>query len=219
MRGAAGLLLLTALLPLMGQEPAFMEAATHPGRGQHYSRLFWVDGGAALKHAFGFSADLALLPDLTLDRHGVTGADLRLKQRILRRDTGPVDTWRMSVTGGLSWREGRDPGPRVGVASTTIRGRHGVNAQVDLNAADTAAGRFAVNASHLYRIYPARFSAQTTGAWYTMLESLNDVSPDAEVQANVAAGLLYEARRWAAEVSVRAGDSPTRVGLGLRWLW
>jgi len=196
-----------------------MEAATHPARGNLYSRLLWVDGAGSLKNAYGFSADLALLADVKLDGDGIPGADLRLKRRLWRHDTGPVDTWRVSATAGLSWREGRDAGPRAGLASTTIRGRHGFNFQADVNAADAAEERFELNASHLYRLHPARYGAETRGAWYSMLESLNGLSPDGEVRSDLAAGLLYEARRWAAELSLRAGDRDTRAGAGVRVLW
>ena len=196
-----------------------MEAGTHPGAKQLYSRLILFDDTVEIKNAWGFSPNLALLPDVKITDSGVTGADLRLKQRIFRADTGPVDTWRVSAQGGVSWREGRDPGARAGLVSTTIRGRHGVNAQADVNAAETADRRFAVNASHLYRIYPVRFTPQTRGAWYTMAESLNKVSSDGDVTALGGAGLLYEARRWAAEAGIQTGDGSVRVAAGVRVLW
>lgn len=220
MKSLGFLLLMSALLPLWGQEPTFMEAATHPGSGQNYSRAVWFDGETVFKHAYGFTARQALLGEVSLTDAGVTGGGVRVKQRFWQWDSGPIDTWRMSVQGGMDWRDGRDPGPRLGVVSTTIRGRHGVNAQVDVNAAVPGKERIALNASHLYRIHPARYTMTTAGAWYTMLESLNTVSPDGDVRGDVAAGLLYEARRWAAEVSLRWLDEDTlRAGVGVRMLW
>ena len=201
------------------QEPLFMEAGTHPGGQQLYSRLVLFDDVLAWKNAWGVTPNFAVLPDVRIAEAGITGADLRVKQRIYRADTGPVDTWRISAQGGVSWREGRDPGPRVGLVSTTIRGRHGVNAQVDLNAGEASARRYAVNASHLYRIHPVRYTPQTEGAWYTMLESLNDVSSDGDVTALAGMGLLYEARRWAAEAGIQAGDGDIRFAAGFRLLW
>lgn len=203
-----------------GQEPTFMEAGTHPGGGQNYSRALWYDGEGVFKHALGLTGRRAVLGEVRMSDGGVTGGGARIKQRILQRDTGPIDTWRMSVQGGVDWREGREPGVRAGVVSTTIRGRHGVNAAVDVNAGAPGRERIGLNASHVYRIWPARYAADTAGAWYTMLETLNDLSPDGDLRGDVAAGLLYEARRWAAEVSVRREDGETlRVGLGVRMLW
>ncbi len=211
---------LSLLLPLSGQEPTFMEAGTHPGAGQNYSRAVWFDGESIFKHAYGFTARQALLGEVSLDSAGVSGAGVRLRQRFWQRDTGPIDTWRASVQAGADWRDGRDPGPRLGVVSTTIRGRHGFNLQADLRAGLPRDERVALNASHLYRIHPVRFTVDTPGAWYTMVESLNRLSPDGDVRGDLAAGLLYEARRWAAEISLRwLNEDTVRAGAGLRMLW
>ncbi len=223
------------VMALSAQEPFFMEAATHPGAEALYSRLLWTspplsggEGGGLLesKNAYGFTARRALLFDLGLDTDGVSDGSVRLKQRIWQRDTGPIDTWRASVQGGMSWRDGADPGARLGLVSTSIRGRHGWNLQVDWADAALAQRRFSVNASHLYRIHPVRYAAETSGAWYTMLESLNSVSSDGDVAADAAIGLLYEGRRWAGEISIRLlepgeglSTSDTLLGLGARMLW
>ncbi|MCC5847219.1 MAG: hypothetical protein JJU29_03920 [Verrucomicrobia bacterium] len=224
---------------LSAQEPAFMEAGTHPGSGALYSRLFWTspplsggeggrERGGLLEsiNAYGFTARRALLFDLGLDVDGVSEGSLRLKQRFLQFDTGPIDTWRASVHGGVHWREDGDPGARLGLVSTTIRGRHGWNLQLEWNEAEISERRYEANASHLYRIHPVRYAADTTGAWYTMLESLNAVSSDGDVAADVAIGLLYEGRRWACEASIRLiepsegiSTADTVLGLGARMLW
>lgn len=218
--GRLMLLFVSALLPLRGQEPTFMEAGTHPGAGQNYSRAVWFDGESVFKHAYGFTARQALLAEVSLMDRGLSGAGVRFKQRVWQRDTGPIDTWRASVQAGADWRDGREPGPRAGVVLTTIRGRHGFNAQADVNAGVPDRARFALNASHLYRLAPARYTVTTAGAWYTLLESLNWISPDGDARGEVAAGVLYEARRWAAEVSLRWLDEETvRVGAGVRMLW
>lgn len=219
MKASAGVLL-GLLLPLWGQEPTFMEAGTHPGSGQNYSRVVWFEGETLFKHADGFTARRALLGDLRLSPSGFSEGGLRYRQRVWQRDTGPIDTWRASLQAGLSWQDGRDPGPRLGVVSTTIRGRHGINLQADILAGLAGDERFAVNASHVYRIHPVRYRIDTAGAWYTMVESLNRLSSDGELEGDLAAGLLYEARRWAAEISLRwLKDDTPLAAAGLRMLW
>lgn len=214
-------LLLTPHAPVRGQEPTFSEAGTHPGGGQHYSRVLLYDSALHLKHAYGLTGRRALTADLRLAPDGIPAATLRLKQRIWQHDTGPINTWRASLQAGIDWRETRDPAPRIGLVSTTIRGRHGLNAQIDLNAAAPNPERIALNASHAYRLHPARYAADTPGAWYTLLETLNTLSPDnSNIRADLAAGLLYEARRWAAELSLRhTHDNTLHLALGLRLLW
>lgn len=217
------------------QEPTFMEAGTHPGRQQWYGRATWrsatlQDGESDdlldTKVAFGFSARLALLADVKLDRDGPTAAGLRLRQRIWQRDTGPIDTWRASLQAGGEWFDGRSPGGRIGVVSTTIRGRHGFNAQVEWRGGARPEDRFEANVSHLYRLYPQRYSPTTAGAWYTMLEALNRFDRDGNRQTDAAVGLLYEARRWAAEVSVYLEEpedglrqDQSRLAVGGRYLF
>ncbi len=217
------------------QEPTFMEAGTHPGARQWYGRAFWrsatwadgaADDTAEFALAYGLTARRALLAKTTLDKGGPEVASLRLRQRIWQRDTGPIDTWRASLQVGGEWFDGRDPGGRAGVVSTTIRGRHGFNAQVDWRGAAPSAYRFEANVSHLYRIYPARYHAGTVGAWYTMVESLNVFDRDGNRVSDAALGLLYEARRWAAEASVYLQEpeegvrrDQTRLAVGGRYLF
>lgn len=59
-----------------------------------------------------------------------------------------------------------------------------------------------------------------------MVESLNYISGSGEHAPDWAFGLLYEARRWAAEISWRIGDPADRLprdqqvlALGARYLW
>lgn len=230
--------LLLALAPLVvwAQEPAFMEAGTHPGAAQLYQRVLVTyspeaedrtkEGQVVLKTAYGIRAWTAILPDVSLNADGDWTGSLRLKQRILQRDTGPIDTWRASFQGGAEWVESRSPGARAGLVSTTIRGRHGVNFQFDWRGGAERMERFALHASHLYRIRPQRYSPATRGAWYTMAETLNYFDNKGSHTPELALGLLYEARRWAAELSWKTGD-PTRapqreeqtLAVGFRYLW
>ncbi|GEM_PF-3502814 len=230
-----GLALCLAWTTTWAQEPTFMEAGTHPGSRQWYGRATWrsatiTDGTSddelEVKAAYGFTARLALLPQVTFDRDGATEAGLRLRQRIWQRDTGPIDTWRASLQGGGEWFDGRSPGGRAGLVSTTIRGRHGINAQVEWRGGAPAARRFEANLSHLYRLYPQRYRPTTAGAWYTMVEALNYFDRDGNRQSDAAVGLLYEARRWAAEASFYLQEpeeglrsNQSRLAIGGRYLF
>jgi len=222
------------------QEPVFMDAATHPGRGQFYSRVQLgfgeyresgrtvEEGLAVLKLAYGIRPDLALLADVEfrdldsglVDERGFSQAVLRVKYRFWKRDLGPLDTWRASLFGGVGLPGGnraiarKHPFPTLGVATTAILGRHGLNGQLAWAGYGGEADEFSVNASHLYRLSPARYTAETRGAWYTMVESLNDMDSHGNSRHDVAVGLLYEARRWAWETSLRlpvARNAPREI--------
>ena len=225
----ASLLACLAASVLQAQEPAFMEAATHPGRGTFYTRVlaayaaYTIDGDnvddftLSSKSAYGLHPRLALLLDFDVrsiegseDRN--TGFDhvaLRLKYRYLQYDFSPINTVRASATAGLilpgdkSINPNRNPAPRVGTAITAILGRHGLNAQIDRKFLPETSDETQFNASHLYRIAPTRFTRDTRGAWYTMLESLNSRMDNGDHRLDLAAGILYEARSWAAEAAVR----------------
>ncbi len=98
---------------------------------------------------------------------------------------------------------GMDTYPRCALVSTAILNRHGANAELEWEEYGSEPDRFTANASHLYRLAPVDYTADTHGAWYTMLESLNQFSDDGDSRHDLAAGILYEARSWACEVSLR----------------
>lgn len=226
-------LLILAGPSLPAQEPVFMDAATHPGRGQFYARLqlgvergdLRDDGGSGTQTALHLKAVRGLAPDLALvldaglrDRvrppedHSEAGLDdwsLRLKWRAARFDLGPVDTWRTSLFAGAhgpgspQTRETDRIAPTLGLASTAILGRHGFNGAASWTAVAGASDTWTVEASHLFRLAPAAYASETRGAWYTVLESLNTFADGRTRRHYLAPGLLYEARRWAWEIGVR----------------
>lgn len=225
----SAVLVATQALTVQAQEPAFMEAATHPGRQTFYTRAlvsyasYDLDGESVddfafiSKSAYGLHPRLALLFDAEARsieigdtrESGLDDVTLRLKYRYLQLDTSPINTIRASATAGLIMpgdkriNPNRNPAPRVGSAITAIFGRHGLNAQVDRKFLPETSDETEVNASHLYRIAPSRYTRETKGAWYTMLESLNTFMDNGDYQIDLAVGILYEARRWAAEAAFR----------------
>lgn len=211
------------------QEPAFMDAATHPAQGQAYLRLLghaseWRAAGRNLERAsvlgkasFGLRSATAVVlePEWIRLESGNDAEDgwsrmgLLWKQRFWRRDLGPLDTWRASWLAGVdapgetAVRESAHAAPRFGVVTTAILGRHGLNGQADWTGYRDGDDRFRLNASYLYRLAPAVYQTDTRGAWYTMTEWLNEFTAGGDTRSDVALGLLYEAWGWAAEVSVR----------------
>jgi hypothetical protein len=233
------------------QEPAYMDAATHPAQGQAYVRLLGYAGeqrvaGADVRNqalewkgAFGLRSATAVLLEAEWARRegggetasGFARAGLLLKQRFLRRDLGPLDTWRASLLAGADLpgedevRESAHVSPRLGVATTAILGRHGLNGQVDWTGRGGADDRFRLNGSYLYRLAPVKYAVDTRGAWYSVVEWLNEATTGGDARSDAAVGLLYEARNWAAEIGLRlplAQDGMPElrqeVVLGLRWL-
>ncbi len=248
---AFALLLVAMSAAAIAQEPTFMDAATHPGAGQLYSRclvscLEYKEAGAdaeltaaIIKLAYGIESTLALLLEgefahLSQDAHDETGlgrTTLQLKYRVFKHDFGPLDTWRASLLGGATI-----PGdmtaygqshayPRGSLVSTAILGRHGLNAAVGWEECGDEPDRIAVNGSYLYRLAPSVYTAATRGAWYSMVESLNDWAEAGDYRCRLALGLLYEARRWAWEISGRLPvaqvwqrETHYTIAMGLRWL-
>ena len=238
----------------LAQEPLYMEGATHPGRGQFYLRtqaLFTdykdsSDAGERLvsrtKLVYGIRGNLAALLDADIAHlrfhdsdttAGLSNLAVRLKYRVIQRDLGPLDTWRTSLFAGADLPAGNSrlaPGhlqPRLGVATTAILGRHGLNGEA---AWTRRPGRnpdeFEFNASHLYRIAPVRYAPDTRAAWYTVAESLNTITSHGDYQSDLALGILYEARHWAAEGGVRLPliqDGPREFRyeaiMGIRYLF
>jgi hypothetical protein len=228
-----------------------MDAATHPAQGQAYVRAlgYAAEYDAAgpearrqaleLKLAYGVRSSTALLLESEWARRegggetdsGFVRAGLLLKQRLLRKDLGPLDTWRASVLAGVDLpgeegvRESTHVSPRLGVATTAILGRHGLNGQVDWTGRIGEDDRFRLNGSYLYRLAPATYAVDTRGAWYAVAEWLNEASTGGDWRSDAAMGLLYEDRAWAAEIGLRlplAQDGlpelRQEVVIGLRWL-
>jgi hypothetical protein len=243
--------MLLTVAAAVAQEPTYMDAATHPGGGQFYTRLLvsqaeYEDSGmkteertAIFKLVYGIRPTLAVLAEAELsslsaddsDETGLLWTTFQAKYRLFKKDLGPLNTWMASafagftVPGEMDRTTGMDPYPRGAVVSTAILGRHGVNAGLKWEGYDNEPDRFGVNASHLYRIAPVEYGANTRGAWYTMLESLNEFTDDGDSRLDLAAGILYEAQRWAWELSFRLPleqdwpqENNWNVTMGLRFL-
>lgn len=203
---------------------------------------------------YGLPANLALSFELPvtirdLDRRtveGVSDMTALLKWRAWQNDFGPVDTMRLGLSAGARFGSGNnavsdsDVDPYLGAAFMLITGRHGINLAIDYTLTtgaghahpvmpgDARADYIHAGAAYLFRIAPEAYTPESNASWYAVLELSANYETNADRELFVAPGLLYEARRWAAELSVllpvasHVDERPeTRVGViaGLRFLF
>lgn len=142
------------------------------------------------------------------------------KYRLWQHDTGPIATRRFSVFAGAEFPTGNEDmtsgsvDPILGVVYTQVQGRHGFNADASwkfttggdddgLSVGESLADLLRVNASYLYRIAPAEYAADTNASWYGVIEANGAYETNGDLEVMLSPGLLYEARRWAAEIAVQ----------------
>lgn len=176
---------------------------------------------------------------------GLADSMLGVRYRFLRLDTGPINTLRMTAQAAVRLPTGDNAfstdavSPSVGVNLTMIRDRHGFNATSlftlttgdtpqRLHPGDSLADVIRVSAAHLYRVAPSSYAESSGSAWYTQLELIGYAETNGDTSLDIAPGVLFEARRWAAEASVLlpiAHDLERRprrevgVALGIRVLF
>lgn len=151
---------------------------------------------------------------------GVGDLALTGKWRPYQRDLGPIDSVRFAVFVGVEIPSGdrqassRSWDPFVGGVATAILGRHGVNqsltfkrnngrGRVPVRAGDGPFDSVRYDTAYLLRIDPPAYTATTSAATYLTLElgGLYETSGDNEIL--LGPGLLYEARTYALEATVR----------------
>lgn len=204
----------------------------------------------------GLTGSLAAVADIPVVRErdrsdpsrneaGLGDVSVALKWRFWQHDTGPIETRRLAAIGGLRAPTGTDAlssdgvDPFVGLVFTMVEGRHGVNAAARyLFATDgldspisAGMGRddwLALETSYLYRLSPSAYTNETAGSLYAAVESFVDYETNGDTEWRLAPGLLWEARRWAAEASVilpvaesidRRAETDWGLALGLRVLF
>lgn len=151
---------------------------------------------------------------------GLADPEFLFKYRVYKADSGALDTLRVALLAGAEIPSGDgnftsgSVDPIVGIAATTIRGRHGLNASArfKLNTGgdeqhnlggDGPDDALWYNASYLCRLAPGAWTATSDAALYAVMElnGLYETSGDNEVL--LSPGLLYEARTWAGEIGAR----------------
>lgn len=205
--------------------------------------------------SLGLSGRLSASMDIPVGRErAVDGSDstaglgdisLGMKYRFWQHDTGAIETNRLSVFGGTRLPSGTDDlssggvDPYVGLVFTRVQGRHGVNAAArylwttdglddPVSAGMGDADLLTLETSYLFRFSPAEYAADTAGAWYAVVESFVDYETNGDIEWRIAPGILWEARRWAAEASVilpaardidRRGETEWGFAAGVRVLF
>ena len=251
--GAAAMLIAFAA-PAAAQQSFYNSSAAQPSPGvlmyrQTFAYTQFGDDPSPLMRdieqlkinfelAYGITTDAALLVTLPLiarsvdspvagasmDDFNIGDAHIMFKYRIWQDDTGPVDTLRLSLLGGLDVPTGQAPfdnhgwDPMFGAVFTSIQGRHGINAaaRYKFNTHERSApgsapttlddgleDQLMLDLSYLYRLAPASYQAETHGAWYGMLDCNSSYETNGDTEVRLAPGIMYEARNWVVEASIQ----------------
>lgn len=177
---------------------------------------------------YGLRKDMALtlnVPTVVRDREnglddqdGLGDTTLALKWRFWQQDPGPIDTNRLALVAGVRMPTGTDGlstggwDPMVGLIFTKVADRHGLNASLTyrvstdglanpISAGTGSADLLTLESSYLYRLSPSEYTSESKASWYVTVESFVDYETNGDVAWRVAPGLLYEARRFAVELS------------------
>jgi hypothetical protein len=151
---------------------------------------------------------------------GIGDFTVLAKWRVYRNDSGHVDTARLALIGGLQIRTGDAPfssdgyNPVIGLAYTQIAGRHGLNAALEwtfttggndepVYAGESLADLLRYDLAYLYRLTPREYDADTIGSLYFQLETNGYYETNGDNELFLSPGLMYEARTWAAELSIQ----------------
>lgn len=150
---------------------------------------------------------------------GVEDLGLTFKYRFYKNDTGGIDTIRAAVMGGAYVASGDDNdyssmtiNPHLGLVLTIVTGRHGFNFEVDyrlntgggeernIGGGEGSADALFHNISYLYRIFPDRYTSESTGAWYVTAELNGLYETNGDYEVRWAPGIMYEGRDFALEL-------------------
>lgn len=177
--------------------------------------------------------------------HGVSDIDAMLKWRFYKNDTGGIDTVRAALIAGAYIASGDDKdfstqsvNPHIGAVVTIVRGRHGFNQDLSyqLNTGGSGfdnteggmgpADALRYNSAYLFRLYPDRFTSDSTGAWYVTVELNGLYETNGDHDLRWAPGFMYEGQLFAFEIMAQLplwhhlDERPEldfAVGIGLRF--
>lgn len=176
---------------------------------------------------------------------GLADIALGVKWQVWSLNSGPTDSIRLALIGGLEVPSGHydnsshSVDPFLGIAFNAIHGRWGGNVSIiyknnnggdefNMRYGDGPADAIRLGASAMYRISPDVYEATTHGALYFQLELDTLYETNGDIETVLMPGLLYESRDWAVEFSVggvvqqKVNDRPNRglqVTLGWRLLF
>lgn len=179
------------------------------------------------------------------DLFGLGDITTTVKWRFFQEDLGPVDMARAALIAGIQAPTGTGDlsshswDPILGGVFMTILGRHGITQsllyQLNTGTIDdpwrAGGGKHDLlryDTAYAFRVVPDRYTAETTAAWYAVLELNGMYETNGDHEIMLSPGLLIEARTWALELTVQApifADVDHRpevklaVGLDLRFVF
>ncbi len=197
---------------------------------------YGLSGNLALDVSLPFSyydVDARQVGDRARD-FGLDDAMVLLKWRPWQNDYGPTDTARVGVFGGVVVpaagipASAESPNPVFGAVYTHVHGRMGWNVSLmyelstggsprPLEPGHGKADALYHDVALLYRLAPAAYTAESTGAWYGVLEFNGVYETNGDEELRLAPGLMYEGADLAVELSVqlplarRLDHRPARV--------
>jgi hypothetical protein len=175
--------------------------------------------------AYGIRSDIGLQIDVPVvyrdidggnrgdddDNLNIADSSVLIKYRIYQQDPAPTETIRFSLVGGLQIPGNSDYtmdassdalDPIIGAVFSTVRGRHGFNADLlyefytgddeDEGASDSVH----YGASYLFRISPQAYTAQSSGSLYAVAELDGFYDTNGDNELFFSPGLMYESRKY-----------------------
>ncbi|MGE3181278.1 MAG: hypothetical protein AB7N71_06585 [Phycisphaerae bacterium] len=152
---------------------------------------------------------------------GIDDVRALAKWRFWKKDSTALNTQRASLVMGLDIRTGDAPftgdsyDPVIGLAYTQIHDRHGFNAVAlwkfttggiggdPILPGQTTADLFTYDLAYLYRLYPKKYTADTPGALYAMLELNGRYETNGDHELLLSPGIMWEAAQWVLSGSVQ----------------
>jgi hypothetical protein len=218
-------------------------------RGRETILLSQVAYGLAKDVSIQFDAplvyrDLVVGPGSEIDDSdfGLADSTLLLKYRLFQNDPAPTETTRFSIIGGIqipgnvefemdSSNDAWDP--IFGGVFSTVRGRHGFNADLlyeiytgnDDELPDKQSDSIRYDASYLYRLSPEQYTSETTDALYGVLELNGFYGTNGDHEIYLSPGLMLESRTFTLDLTVMLpvhqevdyrAESDFLIGVGVR---
>lgn len=199
----------------LGNNPTSNEVSAN-----EYAAITQIAYGVSHNFALQFDAplvyrDFRLAGGGSDDDFNIADMTLLAKYRLWQDDPAATDTQRFSVIGGLqipgkidfqtdSSSDAWDP--IIGGVYSIVHDRHGFNASAlwefytGDNEDDSDSLRY--DLSYLFRISPEEYSAETTGAWYAVLELNGNYGTNGDNQLFLSPGVMYESRKFTLDATV-----------------
>lgn len=176
---------------------------------------------------------------------GIGDTELGVSYRFFRHDFGPIETFRAAaqvsarLPTGSSEFSNDAVNPAIGITTTTIFGRHGLNTSAKyefttgetsnrIDPGDGLSDHLMLTGSYLYRLWPASYAEGGNIAVYSQVELLGHAETNGDASLDSGLGFLVEAPRWAVEFSVilpmaqdleERPESEYGLALGVRFLF